>query len=84
MFDADIQPINETSDSVSRVWTRLKPISKSKYPAIDVDEATHSLPLQALCLAIFDAIMVRQAPFSSGSAHRFCGQMRVTRNWRCH
>ncbi len=37
---------------------RLVPINKSKYPAITEHEAGISLPLQALCLAIFDAVMV--------------------------
>ena len=37
---------------------RLVPIKKAKYPAITDHEESISLPLQTLCLAIFDAVMV--------------------------
>lgn len=36
----------------------LQPISKKKYPAITTEEERDSLPLQTLCGAIFDAILV--------------------------
>ena len=36
----------------------LQPIERSKYPDISAEEAAVSIPLQALCLAIFDAILV--------------------------
>lgn len=58
MFQIDIQPITEKSRASCKVYTRLKPIKKAKYPAIDEVEAEHSLALQALCLAIFDAIQI--------------------------
>jgi len=37
----------------------LGKISREKYPAITEEEEAVSLPLQVLCLAIFDAILVR-------------------------
>merc|ERR1712071_567449 len=36
----------------------LKPISKAKYPAITEEEEKVSIPLQTMCGAIFDAILV--------------------------
>lgn len=40
------------------VLSLLKPIKKSKYPAITEQEEKDSLPLQTMCAAIFDAILV--------------------------
>jgi len=37
---------------------RLVPVKRAKYPAVTEHEETISLPLQTLCLAIFDAVMV--------------------------
>lgn len=39
-------------------YTMLKPISKAKYPAITDEEEAISIPLQTMCGAIFDAILV--------------------------
>lgn len=39
-------------------YEMLKPISRSKYPAITEDEEINSLPLQTLCGAIYDSILV--------------------------
>jgi len=39
-------------------YAMLKPIQKSKYPDITEQEEKDSLPLQTLCGAIFDAILV--------------------------
>uniref|UniRef100_A0A7S0EEX2 Endonuclease/exonuclease/phosphatase domain-containing protein n=1 Tax=Phaeocystis antarctica TaxID=33657 RepID=A0A7S0EEX2_9EUKA len=36
----------------------LQPIKRAKYPALTVEEETISIPLQTLCQAIFDAILV--------------------------
>ena len=36
----------------------LQKIKKSKYPAISTEEEAVSIPLQTLCQAIFDAILV--------------------------
>jgi len=39
-------------------WEMLQPIKKAKYPAISEEEEADSLPLQTLCGAIFDGILV--------------------------
>jgi hypothetical protein len=44
----------------------LAPISQAKYPSISKEEAAASLPLQTLCLAIFDAILVHMMQQLSG------------------
>ena len=36
----------------------IQPIKKSKYPALSAEEEKISKPLQILCAAIFDAILV--------------------------
>ena len=40
------------------VWTLFKTIKRSKYPALTELEEKISVPLQTLCLAIFDAVLV--------------------------
>mmetsp|Transcript_29161 Transcript_29161/g.67113 ORF Transcript_29161/g.67113 Transcript_29161/m.67113 type:complete len:574 (-) Transcript_29161:145-1866(-) len=51
--------IRTRSGSVSaRPVEMLEPIPRSKYPSITEDEERLAYPLQILCLAIFDAIMV--------------------------
>ena len=39
-------------------WEMLQKIKKSKYPAVSEQEESDSLPLQTLCSAIFDGILV--------------------------
>jgi len=39
-------------------WRKLKKIPRAKYPALTEAEETMSLPLQTLCLAVFDAVLV--------------------------
>jgi len=56
MFDDELEI--KAGAPPQRVFNRFKPIKKAKYPAIEETEALHSLSLQTLCLAIFDAIMV--------------------------
>jgi len=56
MFDDEL--VIKAGAPPQRVFNRFKPIKKAKYPAIEETEALHSLSLQTLCLAIFDAIMV--------------------------
>ena len=46
----------------------LSPILRSKYPAITVEEQTVSVPLQILCLAILDAILVHMVNIVSPSS----------------
>lgn len=38
----------------------LGPIQRSKYPAVTEEEEAISIPLQTLCAAVFDAILVRE------------------------
>lgn len=40
------------------VCTRLKKISRAKYPALTSVEEAMSLPLQTLCLALFDCVLI--------------------------
>jgi hypothetical protein len=40
------------------IYDMLQPIKKSKYPSLTEEEEKMSLPLQTLCGAIFDAILV--------------------------
>ena len=60
MFDTPLKIKNTKTGTVDNVpvYTMLQPISKTKYPEITADEAADSLPLQTMCGAIFDAILV--------------------------
>jgi hypothetical protein len=55
MFDT---PIRVRGTAYPAVFSRLEPIQRAKYPAITEDEEAISVPLQLLCLAIFDAILI--------------------------
>ena len=55
MFDTQL---DMGGGGTKAVWQILKPIDRSKYPAITEQEETDSLPLQTLSVAIFDAILV--------------------------
>lgn len=58
MFEEPL-PIATSAGVESKIpYTMLKPISKAKYPAITEDEEKISIPLQTMCGAIFDAILV--------------------------
>jgi len=57
-FDTTL-PIMDGGKVVKRKgFELLQPIKKSKYPAVTEEEEAISLPLQLVCQAIFDAIMV--------------------------
>jgi hypothetical protein len=60
MFDTKLKIKDGTTGQVSEVapYAILQPISKSKYPEITEQEEADSLPLQTMCGAIFDAILV--------------------------
>lgn len=59
MFDDHIPMKDKTGKVEDRIpYQMLQPIRKSKYPEITVQEEADSLPLQVLCGAIFDAILV--------------------------
>jgi hypothetical protein len=66
VFDTEL--VTKAGAPPQRVFTRFKEIKKASYPAIEEEEAEHSVALQTLCLAIFDAIMARCA-FSDGNLH---------------
>jgi len=56
-----LEPLSvRTSDGVlvRRPCQMLEPIPRSKYPAITEEEERLAIPLQILCQAIFDAVMV--------------------------
>ena len=49
---------NKDSGEAQVVCKLLSPILRSKYPAITIEEQAISVPLQILCLAILDAILI--------------------------
>jgi hypothetical protein len=59
MFDTKLK-IKDKSGEVKdlAIWQMLQKIKKSKYPDILEQEEEDSLPLQTMCGAIFDAILV--------------------------
>jgi len=58
MFDTPLPIQHKEAVKNTLPYEMLKPISKAKYPAILEEEEKVSLPLQTLCGAIFDAILV--------------------------
>jgi len=58
MFDTPLTINTKEGEKTSPVYDMLLPIKKSKYPAITEEEEKVSLPLQTMCGAIFDAILV--------------------------
>ena len=58
MFEQGITITSEGEPKKIMIKDLLQPIQKSKYPSITDDEAAISIPLQTVCAAIFDAILV--------------------------
>jgi hypothetical protein len=60
MFDSPLKILNSKTKVVEEKapYALLQPIKQSKYPEITLDEEEDSLPLQTMCGAIFDAILV--------------------------
>jgi len=58
MFRTEVCVIQKGATKTTRIPQMLEPIKQSKYPAITPEEEAMSLPLQTVCCAIFDAIMV--------------------------
>jgi hypothetical protein len=58
MFKQGITIVSEGEPKKIIIKDLLQPIQKSKYPSITEDEAAISIPLQTVCAAIFDAILV--------------------------
>jgi hypothetical protein len=59
MFDTKLK-IKDKSGEVKElaIWQMLQKIKRSKYPEVSEQEEEDSLPLQTMCGAIFDAILV--------------------------
>mmetsp|Transcript_24470 Transcript_24470/g.37765 ORF Transcript_24470/g.37765 Transcript_24470/m.37765 type:complete len:582 (+) Transcript_24470:192-1937(+) len=58
MFDTPLAINVKGAEKTSNVYEMLQPIKKAKYPAISEEEEKISLPLQTMCSAIFDSILV--------------------------
>ncbi len=60
MFQRKVSTVDKKSKSVveKEISKMLQPIKKSKYPSLTEEEEKISLPLQTLCGAIFDAVLV--------------------------
>ena len=59
MFDQHVKIKGKDGKIVNKIpYQMLQPIKKSKYPKITEQEEIDSLPLQTMCGAIFDAILV--------------------------
>lgn len=58
MFDTQVPISTKIGEVQMTPYEMLKPIKKAKYPAITEIEEKVSLPLQTMCGAIFDAILV--------------------------
>eukprot|EP00956_Cyclotella_meneghiniana_P002623 scaffold3075_cov62-Cyclotella_meneghiniana.AAC.6 len=58
MFDTALSIEDKGEVTTNPVYKMLQPIKKAKYPDITEEEEKVSLPLQTMCGAIFDAILV--------------------------
>ena len=56
MFETEV--LVEGGGAATLPASLLQPIKRAKYPALSLEEEAISLPLQTLCQAIFDAILV--------------------------
>jgi hypothetical protein len=71
---------NRKADSAPVVVCKLlSPITRSKYPAITVDEQAASVALQILCLAILDAIFVHMVNIVSPGSSWECTRKELCR-----
>jgi len=66
MFKNKLEISSKGSVKNMKVVDMLLPINKSKYPAISEEEEAISLPLQVLCEAVFDAILIHMLGHLSG------------------
>jgi hypothetical protein len=59
MFDTKLKIKDEAGEvNELAIWQMLQKIKRSKYPDVTPQEEEDSLPLQTMCGAIFDAILV--------------------------
>eukprot|EP00397_Hematodinium_sp_SG-2012_P012160 GEMP01012323.1.p1 GENE.GEMP01012323.1~~GEMP01012323.1.p1 ORF type:complete len:549 (+),score=90.87 GEMP01012323.1:24-1670(+) len=63
MFVDAVEIEGENGVSAKRPCELLSKISSEKYPRLSKEESEMSLPLQIMCLAVFDAIMVNMMNF---------------------
>jgi hypothetical protein len=71
MFDEKL-PIKGKNGVEEKIpYQMLQPIKKAKYPEITTQEETDSLPLQTMCGAIFDAILVHMMNTVSSSPEKW-------------
>jgi len=69
MFHTAVSVKNKKGETESKkVCALLQPIKRAKYPAVTEEEEAISLPLQMLCQAIFDAILVHVMNSCAASA----------------
>mmetsp|Transcript_52479 Transcript_52479/g.122448 ORF Transcript_52479/g.122448 Transcript_52479/m.122448 type:complete len:612 (+) Transcript_52479:46-1881(+) len=71
MFKEELEVRTGKNGSTKRIrpCQMLSLIKKAKYPAISEEEEAISVPLQCLCLAIFDAILVHMLQVLSPDGH---------------
>lgn len=67
--DSGISVRRTCSRKLVRPCELLKPLSRRKYPALTEEEEQISVPLQCLCLAIFDAVLVHMVLTLSPDGH---------------
>jgi len=58
IFKNEIAVKKNGIDKKIKMYEMFQTIKKSKYPSISAEEEAVSIPLQTMCLAIFDAILV--------------------------
>merc|ERR1719443_223458 len=58
MFKTSMTVKSKVGTQTRRPVEMLEPIPKAKYPAITEEEERLAIPLQTLCQAVFDAIIV--------------------------
>eukprot|EP00958_Prasinococcus_capsulatus_P017476 scaffold1973_cov399-Prasinococcus_capsulatus_cf.AAC.7 len=58
MFEKTLKIKGKSGEQELKPCEMLEKIKNSKYPAISVEEEAISIPLQTLCQAVFDAILV--------------------------
>eukprot|EP00928_Gymnodinium_smaydae_P013467 TRINITY_DN14908_c0_g2_i1.p1 TRINITY_DN14908_c0_g2~~TRINITY_DN14908_c0_g2_i1.p1 ORF type:complete len:530 (+),score=123.04 TRINITY_DN14908_c0_g2_i1:136-1725(+) len=58
MFEREIEVPSKNGPKRTRPCALLSPLSRAKYPAVTEAEELISIPLQALCCAIFDVVLV--------------------------
>ena len=58
MFESPLTVSNKRGVETKKAFEMLSKIPRAKYPALSEDEERTSMPMQVLCLALFDAVLV--------------------------